>query len=113
MKTIDVILYTLQDTGYKDKTNRPIMTETPVTVSGCLYAPVSSDDVVNTLNLTGKKAVYQLAIPKGDAHDWTAGKRVDFFGKSWRIIDIPEEGIEDLIPLSWNKKVRVETYEQG
>ena len=36
-----------------------------------------------------------------------------FMDKDWRIIDMPEEGIEWLIPLSWNKKVRVERYEQG
>lgn len=110
MKTIDVILFTLQDTGYKDKTNRPIMTETPVTVSGCLYAPVSSDDVVNTINLTGKKAVYQLAIPKGDANDWENAK-VEFLGEKWRTIGIPEEGIEANIPLKWNRKIKVERYE--
>jgi hypothetical protein len=54
-----------------------------------------------------------MAIPKGDTHEWISGKKVNFFGKDWRIIEMPEEGIEWLIPLSWNKKVRVERYEQG
>ena len=54
-----------------------------------------------------------MAIPKGDTHDWSAGKKVSFFGHDWRIIQMPEEGIEWLIPLAWNKKVRVERYEQG
>ena len=39
--------------------------------------------------------------------------QVRFFGEDWRIIELPEEGIEKLIPLQWNKKVRVERYEQG
>ena len=110
MKTIDVTLYTLTDTGYKDKTNRPITREVPVVVKGCLYSPVSTDDVVNTLNLTGKTAVYQLAIPKGDANDWENAK-VEFLGEKWRTIGIPEEGIEGNIPLKWNRKIKVERYE--
>lgn len=110
MKTVDVTLYALTDTGYKDKTNRPIMQETAITVPGCLYAPVSTEDVVNTLNLTGKMAVYQLAIPKGDANDWENAK-VEFLGKKWRTIGMPEEGIAENIPLKWNRKVKVEAYE--
>lgn len=110
MKTVDVTLHTLADSGYKDKTNRPIMTETTVTVKGCLYAPVSTEDVVNTLNLTGKKAVYQLAIPKGDANDWN-NATVEFLGEKWRTIGLPEEGIEGNIPLKWNRKIKVERYE--
>lgn len=112
MKGVNVILYDRVVTGL-DALNHPVYAETAQTVENVLIAPMSTNEILENYNLTGRKAVYQLAIPKGDAHDWTAGKRVDFFGKSWRIIDIPEEGIEDLIPLSWNKKVRVETYEQG
>lgn len=112
MKGVNVILYDRVVTGV-DALNHPVYTETAQTVENVLIAPMSTNEILENYNLTGRKAVYQLAIPKGDAHDWTAGKRVDFFGKSWRIIDIPEEGIEDLIPLSWNKKVRVETYGQG
>ena len=112
MKGVNVILYDRVVTGH-GALNHPVYAETAQTVENVLIAPMSTNEILENYNLTGRKAVYQLAIPKGDAHDWTAGKRVDFFGKSWRIIDIPEEGIEDLIPLSWNKKVRVETYEQG
>ena len=109
MKTIDVTLYHLEDTGHRDKTNRPIMSEVATTVNGVLYAPVSSDDVLNTLNMTGKKAVYQLAIPKGDTNDWENAKVV-FLGKTWRTIGVPEEGIEENIPLRWNRKIKVEAY---
>ena len=78
-----------------------------------LVAPVNSTEVLDTYNLTGRKAVYQLAIPKGDTNNWTAGTKVSFFGEDWRIIELAEEGIESLVPLQWNKKVRVERYEQG
>ena len=110
MKTISVVLYELVDSGSKDKTNRPIMIETPTTIDGCLYAPVSTEDVLNTVNLTGKTAVFQLAIPKGDDHDWKNAK-VEFLGKTWRTIGIPEEGIVENIPLKWNRKIKVERYE--
>ena len=114
MKGITVTLYVRTYTGNStDELNNPIYTETATSVDNVLVAPVSSSELMETYNLTGRKAVYQLAIPKGDSHAWTAGSKVEFFGQAWRIIAMPEEGIEKLIPLSWNKKVRVEQYEQG
>lgn len=112
MKGITITLFDRTQTDV-DALNNPIYTETPVSVSNVLVAPVSSTEVLDTYNLTGRRAVYQLAIPKGDTHDWTAGKKVNFFGEDWRIIELPQEGIDKLIPLQWNKKVRVERYEQG
>jgi len=112
MKGITITLYDRTQTGV-DALNHPIYAETPVSVDNVLVAPMSSTEVLEMYNLTGRKAVFQLGIPKGDTHEWTAGKKVNFFGEDWRIIGIPEEGIENLIPLSWNKKVKVELYEQG
>ncbi|WP_338808322.1 hypothetical protein DBT37_0006140 [Aerococcus mictus] len=37
-------------------------------------------------------------------------QKVKFFGKTWRVIGMPLEGIESMIPLDWNKKVMVEAY---
>ncbi len=108
MRGRTVILYERTQTG-TDGFNRPIYTETPVEVANVLIAPVSSEDVINEMNLTGKRAVYQLGIPKGDAHDW-ANTRVSFFGEDWQTIGYPQEGQEELIPLSWNRKVTVERY---
>lgn len=112
IKGTEVTLYDRTRTG-TDALNAPIYTEAPVLVENVLIAPMSTEEVLQTYTLTGRKAVYQLGIPKGDTHEWTAGKKVSFFGEEWRIIGLPQEGIEDLIPLSWNKKVRVERYEQG
>ncbi len=112
MKGITVTLYDRTETDV-NQLNEPIYTTTAVNVENVLVAPMSSEEVLQTYTLTGRKAVYQLGIPKGDTHEWTAGKTVEFFGQTWRIIGAPEEGIEELIPLSWNKKVRVEKYEQG
>jgi hypothetical protein len=105
---IPVTLYERTQTG-TDALNYPVYEETPVVVENVLVAPMSAQEVLDTLNLTGKRAMYQLGIPKGDAHNWE-DCRVDFFGQKFRVIGPVTEGIEELIPLSWNRKVQVEKY---
>lgn len=112
IRGITITLYDVAQTG-TDPLNKPIYNEVPVVVDNVLVAPVNSTEQLETFNLTGRKAVYQMAIPKGDSHEWAAGKKVRFFDANWRIIGIPTEGIDELIPLDWNKKVQVERYEQG
>lgn len=109
IKGIDVVLYERVKTGETDAFGREIYTETPVTVENVLVAPASSTDVVASTQLYGKKAVYTLAIPKGDAHTWE-NCRVDFFGQSWRCFGFTYAGIDQNIPLAWNAKVQVERY---
>ena len=48
-----------------------------------------------------------LGIPKGDDHVWT-DKIVRFFGRNYRTKGIPEQGIEENIPLCWHKKIKAE-----
>lgn len=93
----------------KDPFGNPIYEDAEIQVENVLIAPTSSDDIINQQSLTGKVAVYTLAIPKVDNHEWE-DKEVEFFGQRWRTFGFPTEGIEDLIPLSWNKKVMVERY---
>ena len=112
MRGITVTLYDRTQTG-TDALNKPIYSETPVAVDNVLVAPSASLEVLEQTNLNGRRGEYVMAIPKGDTHEWTSGKKVRFFGADWRIIEMPQEGIEWLIPLSWNKKVQVERYEQG
>lgn len=109
IRGITVTLYTETSTE-KDAFNRPIITETAVNVSNVLVYPTSASEVLDILNLTGRKAVYTLAIPKGDTHNWK-NKRVSFFGETFRTFGEPIKGIDDLIPLDWNTKVMVERYE--
>lgn len=106
---ITVTLYEVTETGV-DAFNQSVFKETPVEVSNVLVTPSSQSEILDSVNLYGKKAVYTLAIPKGDTHDWE-DRRVDFFGERWRVFGIPSEGIDGLIPLDWNKKVTVERYE--
>lgn len=108
IKGITVVLVDKVKTGI-DPFGNTIYKESDIDVENVLVSPASSDDIVNQLNLTGKKAVYTLAIPKGDQHEWE-DMEVVFFGQRWRTFGIPLEGIDDLIPLDWNKKVMVERY---
>ncbi len=110
IRGIDVVLYEKTQIG-TDPFHKPIYEETAVTVSNVLIAPTQEQEMLDILNLTGRKAVYTLAIPKGDTHVWQ-DKDVEFFGERWHTIGMPISGIGAMIPLSWNTKVRVERYEQ-
>lgn len=109
IKGITVQLHTKTQNGY-DGFGNPIYTESQVPVDNVLVSPVDAEDALNELNLNGVHVVYQLGIPKGDTHEWRDTK-VSFFGKTFKTIGEPVEGIEDMIPLMWNKKIKVEVYE--
>ena len=108
IKGITIVLVDKIKTG-TDPFGKPTYIDVDIEVDNVLISPMSADDIVSQLNLTGRKAIYILAIPKGDDHDWE-DKKVKFFSESWRTFGIPQEGIEDLIPLDWNKKVMVERF---
>lgn len=108
IKGISITLYTKKQTGV-DGFNRPIYEESAEIVENVLVAPSTSDDIATSQDLFGKKAVYTMAIPKGDTHNWMDAT-VEFFGMKWKTLGYPLEGVEENIPLAWNKKVMVETY---
>lgn len=108
IKGITVVLVTKEQIG-TDEFNHPVYETVEKSVDNVLVAPASSDDIVTSQELNGKKAVYTLAIPKGDDNDWTDAV-VRFFGQEWHTFGYPLEGIEENIPLDWNKKVMVERY---
>ena len=109
IKGITVTLYK-ETEGETDAFGRPTYTEEAVSVDNVLVAPATTSETLDTVNLTGKKAVYTLAIPKGDSHDWK-DKKVEFFGETFRTFGEPLQGIDDMIPLEWNMKIQVERYE--
>lgn len=109
LKGITVTLLEKKQTG-TDPFNRPIYEEIEEPVENVLVAPASENEILDVLNLTGRKAIYTLGIPKGDTHDWI-DKRVKFFGVVWHTIGMPVQGIDEMIPLLWNRKVQVERYE--
>lgn len=92
-----------------DDFNRPVYVDAePINVDNVLVGEPSAEEVTSTLNLYGKAVKYTLAIPKGDQNTWDGD--VIIWGDRYHIIDGPTQGIEALIPLSWNKKVHVEVY---
>lgn len=109
IKGITVKLY-IQEEGERDEFNHPTVVENIVDVENVLVSPTSTDDVLDTTSLDGHKIVYTLAIPKGDENTWE-NANVEFYGRKWRVVGTPLVGIEDNIPLEWNKKVTVEAYE--
>lgn len=106
--TITVLLKDEYEVGH-DAFNAPIYEYVDIPIQGCLVAPVRSEDVVTTLSLYGKHAVYEIAIPKGDMHDWE-NKQVVFFGRTFQTFGYVMQGIEENIPLKWNGKVYCEVY---
>ena len=108
LKGIPVDLITKVSAGV-DEFNRPIETEARETVENVLVAPLSQtgDEILGELSLNGKKVKYQMAIPKGDTHTWEDAE-VEFFGVRWHTIGFSTIGIEEMIPLDWNRKVLVE-----
>ena len=108
MHGVDIVLYDRTQIN-NDEFNRPVYIETPITISNVLIGEPSTQDIADTLNLTGKVLAYTLAIPKGDTNTWT-DRTVEFFGEKFRTIGEPTQGIDHLIPLAWNKKIKVERY---
>lgn len=93
-----------------DGFNRPTYEVSQEVVENVLVGEPSAEDVVNELNLSGKRIAYTLAIPKGDTHVWE-DTEVEFWGMKFKTVGIHTQGIDDNIPLQWNKKVKVERYE--
>jgi hypothetical protein len=108
IKGITITLYERKQTGV-DGAHRPIYEEIPVKVDNVIVYPTTSDDIVSTTELEGKKAVYTLCIPKGDTHVWEDSV-VEFFGNKYKSFGFTQQYEEELLPLSWNKKVLVERY---
>lgn len=109
IKGIPVILYERTDSG-EDAFREPLYTETPVTVENVLVTPADAEAVVTELQLNGRHLAYELCIPKGDTHRWE-GCIVEFFGQKFRVYGGVQQYMDALVPLDWNKKVRVERYE--
>lgn len=108
IKGITVTLYEKTKSSEDDFKN-PIYTEMPVAVENVLVSPAESTDITEDLQLSGKKAVYELSIPKGDTHIWE-DRKVEFFGEVWQTFGFCKQYIDGNVPLDWNRKIRVERY---
>lgn len=108
MKGVTVLLHVKTQIS-TDAFGAPVFTDTTIPVDNVLIGEPSSEQIVQELSLHGKHLAYVLAIPKGDENTWT-DTEVEFFGEKFKTYGEPTQGIEALIPLSWNKKVKVERY---
>lgn len=108
IKGTTVYLYEKTQTG-EDAFKHPVYEETPVEVENVLVTPLSTDDIIAELQLSGKKAVYELSIPKGDTHTWE-DRTVEFFGQKWKTFGFCLQLITKNVPLDWDRKIRVECY---
>ena len=108
IKGIPIVLYEKKIAG-QNEFGEDVAVENPVTVENVLVSPSSSEDVIESTRLYGKRAVYQLGIPKGDTHSWE-DSTVEFFGRKWKTFGFVTKGIEENIPLDWNGKIQVEAY---
>ena len=108
IKGITVTLIGKIETG-KDPFGKPIYEDAEILVDNVLVSPTSSDDIVNQLNLTGKKGSIYACNSRRVIQTWE-DQEVRFFGEKWRVFGMVTQGIEELIPLDWNKKVTVERW---
>lgn len=113
MRGQKVTLYEKTQVG-ENEFREPVFEETPVEVENVLIGQPTTDDIISSSNLYGKRLEFILGIPKGDTHDWTDRKIswVNAYGETItvRSFGFPMTGIEELIPTPWHKKVRVEAY---
>lgn len=107
IKGIPIILINKVDSGEKNELGEVIFNITEKTINNVLVAPTNSDDIPQNLDLDLKRTLYTLAIPKNDNNLWSNAE-VRFFNQTFKVISEPIQGIDDLIPLSWNKKIIVE-----
>lgn len=108
LKGTDIVRYERVQTGV-DGFGSPIYSETAETLHNVLIGEPSTEEVVAEMELYGKHIAYTLALPKGDTRKWD-NVTVEFFGQKFRTYGAVVEGIEGMIPLSWNRKVKVERY---
>jgi len=112
MKGITVTLEKRTQTG-TDGFGRPVFSISTVEVNDVLVGEPSADDITNNLTMYGKRVAYTLAIPKGDENDWedTFVELPSPFTGKYHTIGYATAGIEENIPLRWNKKVHLEKLE--
>lgn len=105
----NVKLYEKNEIGV-DSFGMPVYEETESTVENVIISPTVAEDIVNEMQIYGKHSVYTLCIPKGDTHNWD-NCEVVIWGKRYKQFGAITEYQDELVPLSWNKQVKVELYE--
>lgn len=92
-----------------DPFGAPVYEEMLVDINDVLVGQPTTDDVITTQDIYGKKIEYVLGIPKGDTHNWIDAIVV-IWGQRFRTVGYPQTGIQENIPLRWGQNVKVERY---
>lgn len=108
MKGTTVTLINKVKTG-TDSLNHDVYEEIAEEVEGVLIVLGTSSDIPVSTSLDKKKLTGEIAVPKGDTHNWTDAD-VIWQGIRLKTVGFPTEGIEANVPTKWHKKVKVETY---
>lgn len=93
-----------------DPFGEPVYQEKQIEVQNVLIGNPSTEAAVNEFNLTGKKLLFVLGIPKNDIHDWK-DKTVIIRGQKFRTYGFPLTQTAENVPGRWNTQVKVEAYE--
>ena len=80
----------------------PVFSEIWVDVDDVLIGEPSGEDIVNDLNLYGKRLAYTLGIPKKDNHKWRDTK-VKFWGYVFETYGLPTRGAISIGTFYWNR----------
>lgn len=109
MKGVTVTLKKKTLTG-SDDFGQPIYSESNIEVNNVLIGEPSTEDIQNAITVYGKRIAYTLAIPKGDTNVWYKAQVVlpAPWSETFNVIGDGTMGIEENIPLRWNKKVHLE-----
>ena len=105
---IPVTLISRRQVGV-DPFNAPVYEETEAIVDNVLVGRPTGDDEVNALSLYGAHIRYTLGIPRTDTHKWE-NTEVRFFNQRFRTVGPEKRGIDDMIPLDWNRNIDVEAW---
>lgn len=104
-----VKLYEQEVTG-TDPFGRETHTAVVTTVPNVLWILSIGEAVTEELSPSGKRQAGTICIPKGDTHVWT-DRKVEIDGELFHTYGEVERGMDDLLPLSWNGKIKVERYD--
>lgn len=109
MKGVTITLKVKTKTG-DDDFGQPVYTETDTEIHDVLVGEPSTEDIQNAITSYGKRVAYTLAIPKGDTNTWCKCKVAlpAPWSETFNVIGDAVMGIEENIPLRWNKKVYLE-----
>lgn len=104
-----IILYVKREIG-KDEFNSPIFEEVPENVDNVLIQPNSDTEILNDIQLYGKRTQYTIHVPKNDTHNWE-DSTIEFYGQKWITVGHGVIYDKSLTPLDWNKQIKVVAYD--